>query len=203
MSEADWAKVAEGRPVIWLKNGDIINGQLYDIGGTSPLRITVKTADGEREFSSNEIGRIVLAKPANVVATSGTTTAPPPMTGAGISVSGQRTWTPTGITVRKGETIAFNTTGEVQLSADAADMAAPAGAKNPRYAARAPMPSALAGALIARIGNGQPFGIGNLTSVQMPETGVLFLGINDDDVNDNRGEFRVEIVRATTGRVRR
>jgi hypothetical protein len=103
------------------------------------------------------------------------------------------------LTVRKGETLTFNTTGEVQLSTDASDIAAPAGSKSQRMAARAPLPQSYAGALIGRIGNGAPFGIGNMTTVQMPAAGQLFLGINDDDVNDNQGEFRVDIQRSASG----
>jgi hypothetical protein len=57
------------------------------------------------------------------------------------------------------------------------------------------MPNELAGALIARIGNSRPFGIGDQTSIPMPAAGVLFLGINDDGLQDNTGEFRVEIRR--------
>ena len=72
MSDADWSRIANGQQVVWLRNGDTINGQLYDIAGSSPLRITFKTSSGEREFSSGEIGRIVLARPNNAVATSGT-----------------------------------------------------------------------------------------------------------------------------------
>jgi hypothetical protein len=36
----------------------------------------------------------------------------------------------------------------------------------------------------------------------MPEAGELFLGINDDSLADNRGEFRVEIRRASSSRRR-
>jgi hypothetical protein len=53
------------------------------------------------------------------------------------------------------------------------------------------MPDAPAGALIGRIDNGQPFLIGRNTSVRMPSDGTLFLGINDDNVSDNSGDFRV------------
>ena len=53
MSDADWAKMIDGQQLLWLKNGDTVNGQLYDIGGTSPLRITFRTSTGEREFSSS------------------------------------------------------------------------------------------------------------------------------------------------------
>jgi hypothetical protein len=63
------------------------------------------------------------------------------------------------------------------------------------------MPRILAGALIGRIGNGRPFAIGDQTSIQAPESGQLFLGINDDTLNDNQGEFRVEVTRS--GQIRR
>nr|MBA3296167.1 hypothetical protein [Acidobacteriota bacterium] len=59
-----------------------------------------------------------------------------------------------------------------------------------------------AGALIARVGNGEAFAIGNQTTVTMPAAGQLFLGINDDGFEDNAGEFRVEIARSG-GRNRR
>jgi hypothetical protein len=49
------------------------------------------------------------------------------------------------------------------------------------------------------VGNGAPFGIGNQTEVRMPDAGELWLGVNDSDVNDNRGEFRVEVTAQTQG----
>jgi hypothetical protein len=55
------------------------------------------------------------------------------------------------------------------------------------------MPNVLAGALIGRIDGGQPFGIGNLSSIAAPASGMLYLGINDDVVSDNTGQFSVTI----------
>jgi len=195
MTDADWTKVPDGQPVIMLRSGETINGQLYDIGGTSPLKITVKTASGEREFSSNEIGRIILSRPANAVATSGTNANLATATGAGISVSPKQPWTATGLTVRKGEILTFNASGEVQLSGDSNDVATAFGSKSGRKATNAPLPNVLAGALIGRIGNGQPFAIGSGVSVPMPAAGQLFLGINDDGFEDNQGEIRVDVTR--------
>lgn len=194
MSAADWAKVNEGQHIAWLKSGQTVNGELYDIGGTSPLRLTFKTNSGERDLTSNEVSRIVLARTNNApAATTGTT---PGQTG--ITVSARQAWTPTGVTVREGQTVTFNTTGEIKLGPEETDTATAAGSTAGRYAARAPLPRSLAGALIGKIGeNGKPFGIGNQTSVPMPASGQLFLGINDDELNNNQGEFRVEI--KTTG----
>ncbi len=61
------------------------------------------------------------------------------------------------------------------------------------------MPQTLAGALIGRIGAVQMFGIGNQTGpLEMPADGRLFLGINDDNVADNQGEFQVQIARTSS-----
>ena len=201
VTATDWSKVTGGNQVAILRNGDTINGTLYDIGGASPLKLTFKTANGERELSSSEVSRIILSHTEAAAAAVGTTGATgtanlAPATGNGIVVSAKAPWTPTGLTVRRGEVITFNTTGEIQLSTAADDVASSAGAKSQRYATNAPLPRAFAGALIARIGNGAPFPIGNQTSVPMPGSGQLFLGINDDGFDDNVGEFRVEIGRS-------
>jgi hypothetical protein len=196
MTDADWNKVTGGTQVVWLKSGETVNGQLYDISGTSPLKITFKTPSGDREFSSSEIGRIVLSRPDNAVATTGGTANLQAPTSNGVSVSAKQPWTATGITVRKGDTLNFNATGEIQLSSDPSDVASAYGARSGRKAANAPLPDVLAGALIGRIGaTGQPFPIGTGVPVTMPAAGQLFLGINDDGFGDNTGEFRVDIAR--------
>jgi hypothetical protein len=197
MSDADWAKVnGEG---ILLRNGQAINGQLYDIGGTSPLRVTVRTSSGEQNVNSSEISRIVLARPGGgATATSGDANTAGVPDGQGIAVPANQAWTATGITVRQGEVLTFNTTGEVRLSNDPADIAGSAGSKSQRKApAAAPIPGALAGALVGRIGSrGEIIAIGDQTRVTMPAAGQLFLGINDDHVADNSGGFRVNVQRA-------
>lgn len=194
LSDADWARVGSGQTV-WLRNGQTVDGQLYDIGGTNPLRITIRTSSGDREFSSGDVGRIVLARPASSVATSGSNTAGVPE-GQGIAVPANQQWTPTGLTVRRGEVLNITTTGEIRLSADGNEMASSAGASSQRMAAGAPLPRAYVGALIGRIGNSEPFGIGNATTLTAPASGQLFLGINDDHVADNQGGFRVNIQRS-------
>ena len=69
-----------------------------------------------------------------------------------------------------------------------------AGAISARRADNATIPSIPVGALIGRIGNGQPFVIGDTTNaIDMPVNGRLFLGINDDHVADNSGNFVVKV----------
>jgi hypothetical protein len=73
-------------------------------------------------------------------------------------------------------------------------MAHSAGSLRERRASGSPMPQHFAGALIAKIGNSAPFPIGDNTApITMPANGILYLGVNDDEVSDNRGEFIVHM----------
>ena len=189
------ADLSRGGQTIWLRNGQTVDGQLYDISGTSPLKITFKTSSGDRELASSEIGRIVLSRPNTAVATSGSASTVNMPEGGGVAVAGTAAWTPTGITVRRGDRVTFNATGEVRLSTDAADMATAAGARSQRRSANAPLPDTYAGALIGKVGNSAPFPVGESQTVTMPANGQLFLGINDDHVADNQGGYRVTVRR--------
>jgi hypothetical protein len=189
-----------GNHVLVLRDGSILNGRLVDVGGTNPKRITFSTNGTNRDFTSNEVSRIYLARP-NGSPSGGTSTAGGAQGGRTLSVPANAGWVNTGITVRQGQTVLFDTEGEVRLSSDPADVASAAGSKTGRRARNAPLPGTLAGALIGRIGNGQPFGIGNQTSIPAPASGMLFLAVNDDAQGDNTGEFRVTITQQG-GRVR-
>jgi hypothetical protein len=196
VSDAELNRLSGGAQTISLRNGQTIDGQLYDIAGTSPLRITLKTSSGDRELSSSEIGRIVLSRPTSAVATSGTASTRGIPEGSGVAVMGNQAWTPTGLTVRQGERVTFSATGEVQLSTDASDLANANGSRSGRKTASAPVPEAAAGALVAKVGNSAAFPIGENQTVSMPANGQLFLGINDDHTGDNSGGYRVTITRA-------
>ena len=201
VSDADLNRVSGGTQTVFLRNGQAIDGQLYDIAGTSPLRITLKTSSGERELASSEIGRIVLSRPSNSVATSGSTSSAAGIPeGTGIAVPGNAAWTSTGLTVRQGDRLTFNATGEVRLSSDSADVANANGSRAGRKVASAPVPAAAAGALVARVGNSAAFPIGESGTVAMPANGQLFLGINDDHVGDNQGGYRVTVQRTNSRR---
>jgi hypothetical protein len=205
MRDADWEKIPRGRPVVMLRNGENVFGRLVDIGGSSPLRMTIRTASGDRDIPSNEIARVILARPSNLPAGSDSgnsgNSALAPATGSGIRISPKQAWTATGISVKKDEMVSFNANGEIQLSGDSNDVATPFGSKSGRKAARSPLPNVLAGALIGRIGStGQPFAIGSGVTIKMPGDGYLFLGVNDDGFEDNVGEFRVDIGRRSNRR---
>ena len=56
-----------------------------------------------------------------------------------MTVNASQRWTPTGITVAKGQQVSFDASGEVQLSTDANDTAVTAGSKiGPAPVGRAP-----------------------------------------------------------------
>ena len=87
----------------------------------------------------------------------------------------------------------INSSGEIHFSGNANDRAITAGSLEHKLVPGAPIPQAFAGALIGRIDSGQPFGIGNQTSIVIPASGLLYLGVNDDNVGDNTGQFQVAI----------
>jgi len=109
-------------------------------------------------------------------------------------VPANQQWTPTGIRVNFGDKLQLQISGQITLRPnDPKDVAIPQGSLLQRRAPNAPMPEVLAGALIGRIDGGKPFGIGNLSSILAPASGQLYLGINDDVVSDNSGQFTVAI----------
>jgi Ca2+-binding EF-hand superfamily protein len=113
--------------------------------------------------------------------------------GESIRVNSQQRWTDTGITVRQGDVIRFQSSGQIQLSDNSSDMAGTAGALSRRTAPDAPISGVYAGALIGRIGAYSPFAIGDQGQITAPVSGRLYLGVNDDHLPDNRGEFVVTL----------
>jgi len=195
-TQADWDRLSGGQFVV-LKDGQILTGQLTDVGGSSPLRLTFRMGGSDRDLSSNDVARIVLARPNDTARspTSGTAATSP----QGLTVSSQQQWTPTGLIVRRGESITVNASGEIKFGAGANMTTGPNGGSETN--ADNPMPGVPTGTLIARIGNSAPFLIGTQTQFQAPAAGQLFLGVNDSHLPDNQGAFQVQIQRG--GRVRR
>ena len=115
--------------------------------------------------------------------------------GTFVTIPANRCWIGSGIQVWRGQIVAFDGTGEIQLSDDSNDTAGVAGSMLGRYAQNGPMRRLLAGALLGRVEGGRPFGIGNQRQgLTMPGDGELYLGVNDDSCGDNRGEFTVQII---------
>ncbi len=112
-----------------------------------------------------------------------------------VVVQARQPWTDTGVIVQAGDRVSFSAAGTVQLSTGNDDIADPKGARSGRFAPEGPLPRDPAGALIARIGETTPVMIGARTeALRAPNSGRLYLGVNDDFHQDNNGNFRVEIV---------
>lgn len=100
-------------------------------------------------------------------------------------------WSDTGIDVSSGQNVYFEASGEIRWGPNR--RAGPAGEGNsPNNPAR-PMPNRPGASLIGRIGDSQDyFFVGDdRNAIRVRNSGRLYLGINDDNLQDNTGYFRV------------
>jgi hypothetical protein len=214
LPDSELREAAGPQHLLLLTDGSSAKGELIAIRGgagsaeeNEPRTYYFRTPDGqERRYSPQQVARVYLGNfpvRSAAIETPAPRTAdvtPAPAGGGGdvmpgaIRVPARGGWVNTGLRVRRGEQIAFNTTGEVQLSDNSGDRAQSAGST--RTAPNSQLPSVGVGALIGRVGDSGPFGIGNQTSVPMPAEGLLLLTVNDDEKRDNSGEFVVSLSRA-------
>ena len=204
LPETELRRARGETPIVVLSNGRSFDATLTDIEGGAgsadpgkPREFVFRLADGgERRLRAPEVGRIYTGNypvAAGATGTSGTDWGASSAANGRVRVSAREPWVDTGITVRQGQNVRFQAVGQVRLSTDPADVATSAG-RAERAAENAPMPSVPAGALIGRLGpTGQPFAIGNLSTVAMPGTGRLYLAVNDDELSDNAGGYEVTL----------
>jgi hypothetical protein len=206
LPDTELREAAGSQHLLLLTNGSSVKGQLVAIRGgegsaneNQPRTYVFRSSNGgEQSFGPEQVARVYLGT-YPFASTSGaaspvTSLEPGSDSPGAVRVSARGGWVNTGLRVRRGQYVGFNTTGEVQLSSNPNDRARSPG--TPRMAAGAPMPSVNAGALIGRVGNSAPFAIGDQASVPMPFDGILFLAVNDDERSDNAGEFVVSLNRA-------
>ena len=214
--EASKVNAANGGYVI-MRNGEQFNASLQDFTG-KPL---IAVFSNGRKSNIGDVARIYLGSVNNVPGfpqASNQTVAPTDPQDPGYRGRGRRNrdaymersqapanarsvivpanvqWTNTGFNVRRGQYLRFEPSGEIRLSMNGDDMGRPAGAMSGRRADNATIPTIPVGALIGRIGNGQPFSIGDTANAfDMPDNGRLFLGVNDDHVADNSGNYVVKV----------
>jgi hypothetical protein len=186
------------RHMLVLRDGSTIKGKLYTIKETT---FTFDTENGQRrDFEISNIVRMYVSAPASrslyasqlnqptaAVATSGQ-----PAPGS-ITVNASAGWVDTGRTVRRGQRVTFEPSGEIHFGQGPEQVADANGKQGDPSQPTLPLPSAAVGALIGRIGNGAPFLIGAQGAATMPANGRLFLGINDRELSDNSGAFSVVI----------
>ncbi len=176
-----------------LRNGTRVQGELVAVrdGVIEFAERTGARTSRVREYDRDDVLRIEFDR------TSGPVVEPTPGRPSGmrerlVIVSGDVPWNDSGIDLRAGQEIYLESSGTVRWGANRRD--GPAGERNsPRNDAR-PMPTRNAAALIGRIGAGSTdhFFLGDATGpIRIRASGRLFLGVNDDFLNDNTGNFRV------------
>lgn len=206
LPETELSVARRAEHLVMLRDGSNITGSFVDIRGGE-----ASAAEGETHElhfrTGNEVRRVPLDRVARIYfgnfPGAASTDSPAPQEGApgSIRVPANQQWVATPLTVRRGDQVRFTVTGQIQLSEDPQDTAISAGSMRQRRASGAPLPDQLAGALIGRVGNSAPFAIGNNTAaITMPDDGQLYVGVNDDVLNDNYGDFHVSVQR--TGRRR-
>lgn len=194
------------RNMVVLRNGTIVHGKLYNINENDS--ITFDTKQGQRrDISFSDIARIYMSNAGartvfnNIITGAGTATATtgvtPSVPGA-VMVQANQQWTDTGLTVRRGDRISFQSSGTIKYGTSDDMSAGPDGAsgasalRGPQF----PVAASPVGALIGRVGNSTPFPIGsNSAPITMPADGRLYLGVNDDNFGDNSGAFAVVMTR--------
>ena len=200
---------ADDGQLLVLRNGQIHKGKLINlIRGTTIIwdgesgRQEIPIRDAARVYVSGRLARTAyLRESTPTPAASAAQPAPPVASAQSRAVSrdtfeiqGHEDWFDTGLTVRRGERYVFKTTGAIKIEPNGQSLSADGqpGMRNNTY----PVPTALCGTLIAKIGNGRPFVLGtNGLPVTMMLNGRLMLGINDDILEDNSGAFTVTATR--------
>lgn len=176
--------------VLVLQNGDRVKGELVSVSGT---RIEFEDSSGDvQRYSRTDVQRIEFDRYGR--GSSNDEFRPP--RGARereVSIPASQAWTDTGVDVRSNQQVYFYAKGEIRWGPKRSD--GPAGESGSPRNANRPIPNRAGAALIGRVGSsGGPFYIGEDRSpIRVRDGGRLFLGINDDYLQDNTGAFRVTI----------
>jgi hypothetical protein len=186
------------RHMLTLSDGSTILGKMHSITENA---ISFDNEQGQRQqYPLSNVKRMYMSAAGSrelfasqVSSSQGATGTTGQLPNGAIQVSGNRDWTDTGITVRRGQRLGFSSSGQVAFRGN--EQVGPDG--SPSEARNgAPVQAVGVGGLIGRVGTGAPFPIGsNNQLITMPANGRLYLGINDSSTGDNSGNFSVTIVR--------
>ncbi|HYR89995.1 MAG TPA: hypothetical protein VE422_38345 [Terriglobia bacterium] len=108
-----------------------------------------------------------------------------------VTVVANAAWSDTGIDVTSGQTIYLEASGEIRWGPNR--RAGPSGEPNSPNNPGRPIPNRPGAALIGRVGNSTDYFYAgdDRGAIRVRSSGRLFLGINDDNLEDNTGYFRV------------
>jgi hypothetical protein len=196
LPETELSSARGDEHLLVLKNSTRLTGRFVDVrvaeAGTPDL-LYFRTDGEERRFPLGDVGRLYLGRFPGAATTLPAPVDPAP--GGGIQVPGNTAWIATPLRVQQGDRVRFSVTGRVQLSDNPEDVAVPDGSLKQRRTPGAPIPQSLTGQFIARVGRSAPFPVGANATITMPADGQLFVGVNDDELRDNTGNFFVTVQR--------
>jgi hypothetical protein len=172
-----------------LTNGRRIQGELLGVFGRE-IEFEERSGFGRRivRVPRNEIERIEFMDDRSSRDTD--RVVPRRMRERNVLVNPTDAWTDTGVELRNGQEVYFQTTGQVTWSPNRRVDAD--GTRNSKPDTNRPLPDRNSGALIGRIGERDIFFIGtDMGPFRVRGNGRLYLGINDDRMDDNTGSYRV------------
>lgn len=210
LPENELREARGGSHVLVTRGGQLVRGQLAGIEGSrvsgneDPATVVFRAEGGEeRRIRMSEVARLYLGNyPGGSSGSTGSSEPPAGSGGAVLTLRGSQQWLDTGLSVREGQVVQISASGQIQVSPNGDDRATPNGHQAGQRTPNAPVPDAPMGALIGRIGNNRPFGIGGNARITMPQAGRLYVGVNDDNVGDNSGQYEVRIAPQFDGGLR-
>lgn len=183
--------------VLVLRNGSRVQGELIAVRG-GVIEFEEQRGFGGRRtirVDREEVARIELDRSVGGGGDGGYPGSgggrPPGMRERSISVASTLGWNDTGIDLRSGQTVYFEASGNVRWGRDRRD--GPEGENDSPNNPNRPIPNRPAAGLIGRVGNGSDFFFigAEQGPVRVRSSGRLYLGVNDDFLQDNSGSFRV------------
>jgi hypothetical protein len=185
--------------VLVLRNGSRVQGELIAVRGGVIEFEEQRGSSGRRTIrvDRDEVARIELDRSVGGGGGDGGYPGgggrPLGMRERSISVASTLGWNDTGIDLRSGQTVYFEASGNVRWGRDRRD--GPEGESDSPNNPNRPIPNRPAAGLIGRVGNGSDFFFigAEQGPVRVRSSGRLYLGVNDDFLQDNSGSFRVVV----------
>jgi hypothetical protein len=176
-----------------LMNGRRIQGELLGVFGRE-IEFEERAGNGRRviRVPRTDIVRIEFAEEQYSNRPDDRPIIPPRLRERNVTVRPTEAWTDTGVDVRAGQEIYFQTSGQVTWSPNRRVDAN--GTRNSGSNPNWPLPNRSGGALVGRIGERDIFLIGlDVGPFRIRQSGRLYLGVNDDNLADNTGFYYVVV----------
>jgi hypothetical protein len=196
--------VTLGADTLVLKDGRRMEGQLITVRD-GVIEFEQRRAQGGRErvmIDRVDVRRIELddvendPKPDPAVDRgrgAASSSRPSGLTERSVVVDATVAWNDTGLDVRAGQAVYVSASDRIRWAPGR--RSGPEGEHNSPDSGARPMPGQRRASLIGRVGDSKNYFLvgDNKGPIRMPSSGRLYLGVNDDSLQDNAGSFRVTI----------